>query len=369
LAFWDSKKEFSPMPRTYLLRKFHLTASIGLATLAFVLVNAPSATASWKFVTTGTTTAVGNPSCAQVSTKLVACAVESSTSTLLVNTFHGTSWGKWTSLVGTITSSPACTADGAGNVFCAANTSGGMLVSIFNGTAWSTPARVTGTLYSRPSCAEYLAGQVLCVARASTGGLEWSLYTGTWTKFATLATTAYSAPSCTTDGNDGVVCMVFSTGYATLANRFAAGKWQGFLNLGGVASGNPDCTSFDSDGQVVCYVEGWDGGIYGTRYVGGAWATASWTGYGDGMGGMVNDNAGCTAQGAGLQLCGAYAVGSSASGDDSFYVDIYNGSGWEGWTQVGGAGVGSPSCAPLGGGEVVCAIMQANNKLTSAVGP
>ena len=61
-----------------------------------------------------------------------------------------------------------------------------------------------------------------------------------------------------------------------------------------------------------------------------------------------------------------YAVGSF---NDGFFVDIYNGSAWGGWTSIGGAGAGIPACAPLGTGQVVCAIMQSNNQLTSAVGP
>jgi hypothetical protein len=354
------------MKPTKLLSKFNLTAFVCAATMVLMLTLPPSAWASWRFVTTGSTTGIGNPSCAQASENLVACAMQSHTATLLVNTFNGTKWGTWTSLAGTITSSPACTGDGAGNVFCAASTTSGMLVSIFDGTTWSTPATVSGTLYSQPSCAQYLAKQVLCMARSSTGGLQWTLYTGTWSKFAALATTAYSAPSCTTDGNSGVICMVFTTGYASLVNRFAGGSWKGFLNLGGITAGDPDCTTFDSDGQVVCYVEGYGSGIYSTRYLATSWSTSAWTGYGGGMGGAVNANAGCTAQGAGLQLCGSYGVSTD---DDAFYIDIYNGSGWEGWTLVGGAGAGSPSCAPLGAGEVVCAIMQANNEVTSAVGP
>jgi hypothetical protein len=332
---------------------------------AFLLLS-PSAWASWRFVSTGTTTGVGNPSCAQAAKNLVACAVRSSTYSLMVNQFNGTTWSKWTSLAGVVTSAPTCTGDGDGKVFCTATTSGGMTVSIFNGASWSKPANVAGTLYSAPSCAEYLAGEILCVARGASGGLVWSLYDGTsWSKFATLATTALSAPSCTTDNNSGVICAVFTTGYATLVNRFAAGKWEAFLDLGGVAAGDPDCTSLDSGGQVVCYAEAWDSQIYGTRFLGGAWTNTNWTAYAS-IGGVVNTNASCTVQSAGEQICGAYGVGSD---DDVFYADIYNGSGWEGWTKIGSAGFGIPSCAPLGTGQVVCAIMQSKNQLTSAVGP
>lgn len=59
----------------------------------------------------------------------------------------------------------------------------------------------------------------------------------------------------------------------------------------------------------------------------------NWTGYG-GIGGAVNDNAGCTTQAAGHLVCGVSAI------DDVFYADVYNGSGWLGFAKIGGTGVG-----------------------------
>src|SRR5580765_7271379 len=81
----------------------------------------PSASASWgSFISTGTATGVGNPSCAFVSTDNVACAVRSGTAAIMVNEFNGTKWGTWTSLAGTVTSDPSCTSNGTGKVICAA---------------------------------------------------------------------------------------------------------------------------------------------------------------------------------------------------------------------------------------------------------
>jgi hypothetical protein len=119
-------------------------------------------------------------------------------------------------------------------VLCAATaTNGNLQVAIFNGTSWSKPTKVVGALYSAPSCAELTTGQVLCAARNSTGGLAWSVYNGTsWSKFANLATSAVSAPGCATDNaGGGVICAVFTTGDATLVNRFAGGAWAGFLKI------------------------------------------------------------------------------------------------------------------------------------------
>ena len=78
----------------------------------------------------------------------------------------------------------------------------------------------------------------------------------------------------------------------------------------------------------------------------------------------VNDNAGCTTQAPGLLVCGATAVT-----DNAFYADVWSGTLWSGWTKIGGSGTGSPACAPLGTGQVVCVMMGLNNRLTSVVGP
>jgi hypothetical protein len=86
------------------------------------------------------------------------------------------------------------------------------------------------------------------------------------------------------------------------------------------------------------------------------------------LGGEVNDNASCTSQATGELACGV--IGQPTPGN-AFYADVFNGSSWSGWTLIGGGGtgIGSPSCAALGSGKVVCVIMGLNNKLTSIVGP
>jgi hypothetical protein len=339
--------------------------------LSTCLLMAPAAWATWgSFISNGSATGIGNPSCASVSTEEVACAVRSGKSAMMVNEFNGTEWGAWKSLTGTVSSDPSCTSDGSGKVLCAATaTNGDLEVTVVSGGVWSNPTNVTAALFSAPSCAQYTAGQVLCVARNASGGLAWSHYNGTsWTAFANLTISATSAPSCTSDNNSGVICMVFTTGNATQVNRYAAATWKGFLNIVGVAAGEPDCTSMNSGGNVACFVQGAQSlGIFGTRFDGGAWTVADWSGYGGGLGGSVSENAGCTSQAAGELVCGVYGVGVPY--DSAFFADVYNGSSWSGWTEVGGVGVGSPSCAPLGAGKVVCVIMGINNKLTSVVGP
>jgi hypothetical protein len=341
-------------------------AVVCLLYLCVCLAVVPCAWAAWGTLTsTGTTTGVGNPSCAEVAAGNVVCAVRSGKNTLMVNEYNG-SWAKWTNLAGAVVSDPSCTSDGAGKVLCAATaTNGNLDVTIFNGSVWSTPVKVKAALYSAPSCAEYASGEVLCVARNSANNLAWSLYNGTtWSTFANLNTTALSNPSCTTDNNSGVICSVFTTAYNTFVNRFTAGAWQSptNINIGGTAGGEPNCASLNSVGNVACFAKAYTSGIFGARYNGSGWAQGNWTGYG-GLAGSVNDNANCTSQAAGQLVCGVTAI------DNAFYGNVYNGSGWSGWTKVGGVVVGTPSCAPLGGSKVICTVMGTDNKLSSVVGP
>src|ERR1700687_3416987 len=283
---------------------------------------------------------------------------------VMVNLFNGTTWGTWKSLAGPVSSNPSCTSDGAGKVICAATaTNGNLQWSILSGGVWSNPAKVAGALFSAPSCAEYIAGQVLCVARNSSGGLAWSLYNGTsWSAFSNVTTSAVSGAGCATDNAGGVICSIFTNGSGTLVNRFSGGVWQGFLSIGGLAGGQPLCSSMNSGGKVVCFAKAYNSGIYGTLFNGGSWVIGDWTGYG-GIGGGVNDNAGCTTQAAGQLVFGAIVD------DNAFYVNVYNGSRWSGFAKSGATGVGAPSCAPLGTGQVVCVVLGIDNKLTSVVGP
>ena len=222
----------------------------------------------------------------------------------------------------------------------------------------------------QPSCAELKAGQVLCTARGATGGLSWSLYNGTALEQVReprhldgLGSELYQR-SQWRSGLRGFHQRRGHPGESLF--RF---QWQlgGFLNLGGIAGGNPDCTFFSTVDPVVCFAKAIGDSIFVTVFDGGNWVMGSWTTYGN-LGGEVNDNASCTSQATGELVCGV--IGQPTPGN-AFYADVFNGSSWSGWTLIGGGGtgLGSPSCAPLGSGKVVCVIMGLNNKLTSVVGP
>ena len=100
-----------------------------------------SASATWgSFVTMGTSTIIGDPSCAQVSSGKVVCGARNLQHAFVSNVFSGTAWGGWkvTSGTGVITSNPSCAGDGSGTVLCGARSATSTLVAtVFNGTTWS----------------------------------------------------------------------------------------------------------------------------------------------------------------------------------------------------------------------------------------
>ena len=336
-------------------------------TLIAVLTVTP-AWANWSgFTSTGTATAIGNPSCAQAGNDHVACAVLGEKSAMMVNQYNGTTWGTWTALTGAVASGPTCTSDGDGKVFCAATEAGGGLeVAVLTGTTWGTPATVAGSLYSAPSCAEYLAGQVLCVARNAAGGLAWTLYSGgKWSAFANITTVAVSTPSCTSDHDTGVICSFYTVGGTTVVDRFAGGSWKGLINIGGQGGGTTNCTFWKPNGEVACFAKATNDGVYVSTFNGGTWTAGNWTAY-SGLGGTLNDNASCTTQALDQLVCGAVGL----VGNNEFYGNSYDGTTWSGWIAAPGAEfLGSPSCTPLTTGKVVCVSTGTNNELKSVVGP
>jgi len=342
--------------------------------LTVCVLLAPTAWASWSTLkSTGAgTLGVGNPSCAAIFTGHVVCAALSAESAMTVSEFNGTTWGAWKSLTGAVSSIPSCTGDGAGNVLCAATAAdGGLLNAIFNGAAWSTPTELKATLYSAPSCAEYKAGKVLCAARNASGGLAWMVYNGTqWSGVGTLATTAAYSPSYASDQNGGVVCAVPGDDGTTQVNRYVSGAWEGFLNLGGWAVGGAVQCAYNSPaGEVTCYQSGTNNALYINSFNGGNWSTG-WDNIWFGLGGLMDANANCISQSVGEYLCTMNGIGSGTlQGESGLNSRVWNGSSWSGWINIGTAGIGSPSCAPLGNGEVVCVVRQVNNLLYSSVGP
>jgi hypothetical protein len=158
--------------------------------------------------------------------------------------------------------------------------------------------------------------------------------------------------------------MMQDTASAEIANRYNGTAWDGFINTGGQATGEPTCTDFGVAGQVVCFARGVDTHPFGNLFTGGTWAAGTWSGWGFAGGGLVGAKAGCASVAASQLVCGVFGVIDSA-----LWVNQFNGVSWSGFTRLGQTTVGNPSCTTLGGGKVLCAVVNVNNKVSSTVGP
>jgi hypothetical protein len=335
--------------------------------LLCALLQTIPAMASWEpFVSLGNNPVNSDLSCAPFTGGQAVCAGRSFTNTILVNVYNGAAWGTWKSLPGTVTSAPSCAPDGNGRMVCAARApNGGMAYSVYDGAVWSKELKVKGSLGSGLSCATLGGGRVLCAARSSTGGLTSSVFNGTaWSAFDNQAATTTSAPACTSDGAGRVVCMMQDTASAEIANRYNGATWDGFINLGGLATGEPTCNDFGVAGAVVCFGRGTDTHPFVNLFPGGTWAAGTWSGWEFMGGGLVGTKTSCAAVAAAQLVCGVFGIPDSA-----LWVDQFNGSSWTGFTRLGQTTIGNPSCLTLGGGKVLCAVVNVNNKVSSTVGP
>jgi len=224
--------------------------------------------------------------------------------------------------------------------------------------------KLTAQLSTGPSCAMLGGGRVLCAARGTNGGLVSSVYNGSaWSKIDSQDATSTTAPNCTSDDNGRVVCVMLNTASSIIANRYNADEWDGFIDLGGRGSGAPTCSDFGVNNQVVCYARGTGSSLFGNLYNGGAWSASQWGGWSN-LGGLISSQASCAAYGTKLLICGTIEIPDSA-----LYFDQFNGSTWLGFAKLGQTAVGNPSCIPLGGGKVLCAITGVDSKVRSIVGP
>ncbi|MFO1039278.1 MAG: hypothetical protein U1E45_20735 [Geminicoccaceae bacterium] len=351
------------------MRSIWPTAVVGVA----LWMSASSgAEAAWSSLTTqGTTTIIGDQSCASPATNTVVCAARGFANTLVVNSKGTGAWSGWTALAGVVGSSPSCTADGSGGVVCGVRDANSKLAyTRYNGTAWSALTVVGGTLASGPSCASFAAGKVLCTARSSTGGLTASAFNGTtWGAFSSVAaSTSFStvtAPGCAGDGNGGVICTVVLANASNVAAvRYTGTAWTSVLNLSGTANTPPTCTGLGQTGKVACFARGTESAIYVNKFDGGSWRLLGWTGWVN-IGGISQSEARCTNPAAGTLICGA--IGANL--DNALYVNAYNGSTWSGWAKTGGPAIGNPSCVSPAANKALCAIVAPSNKGSSTSGP
>jgi hypothetical protein len=181
--------------------------------------------------------------------------------------FNGTTWGNPASIAGTITSTPGCSSDGAGNAICAAFTTVNYSVIVYryNGTTWSPGLNIGGQASGeRPTCTKMgIPGQVACFAEGLNTALFGNRFNGgswtlaNWGGWGSLGGLISSNASCASIGAGQLICGVIGQVDSVLyANQFNSTSWLGWVKIGSTtAFRNPSCASLGA-GKALCAIIG-----------------------------------------------------------------------------------------------------------------
>jgi hypothetical protein len=179
------------------------------------------------------------------------------------------------------------------------------MVNEFDNNTWSGWTNLPGVGVSDPSCVNAGAGNVVCGARSATNTLVATVFDGTnWSDFIDSDGQIFSEASCALLRKGKVSCAARSLAGALTQSTFntTTSAWGKFVTATGSITSAPGCAG-DNDGDVICAVAG-----------------------------IVNNS-------------------------DSFLVNRYDGSKWEGFLNLdnGSPSTPTPACASLGlRGQVAC---------------
>jgi len=350
--------------------------TICLAVVVAAALVAPTAWAAWstKGKSMGSTTILGEPSCAQLAAKDVVCATRSIDGKLAFDEFVDNAWSDWTDISGGgVLSDPSCANDNAGNIVCAvASDSSTMTATVYDGKKWSAYVDSGKQISSAPSCSLLKNGKLLCAARYINGSMVSALFSaGAWSKIIVSKATLTTGPSCAGDNDGDVICAMAalaSPGNNTIiANRFSGSKFDGFLTLQANLSGDaPICNSLGVKGQVMCFVRASNTAIYRNMFKSGIWQNSNWTGWGNIAGGESSPRISCGMPSAGTLACLVHYVG-----DGMLYGGTFDGTNWSAFsTKVGSKPTNAgPACAEYNSGSVICAGVGTNSQAFSVTGP
>lgn len=211
-----------------------------------------------------------------------------------------------------------------------------------DGTTWpslSTP--LGGVLTSAPAATSPGDGNVSVFVRGSDGSVWFRNTTdgATWSPWNWLGgqLPASKAPAaCSWVSGGKVETMVFVTGtnnhcfYRTLVNNKPTSSW---IDLGGILTSAPAATALPDGSQIGLFVAGGNYGIYYKHYTAGAWAK-SWSA----VGGQLLAGTSPAAYNLGPSQIGWFVTGT-----DSQLYHSWVGSG-AGYEALGGVLTSSPAC-------------------------
>jgi hypothetical protein len=332
---------------------------------------------------------LSDPSCATSLLGSVVCAALGPEHIVYTIEYSKGAWGAWTPRGTFSSSAPSCGPSIGTPVFCvsAKPSIGTMVAEIDRPVGFATEVTVTASdlLATPPSCARLDANTVFCGATTQQGhivGAEFlrSSSTGFIATDVAGDRVFHSPLSCASEGRGNVICAWLGDQSHVLASEYfpaaagASSGWVLHLDLGGFATSTPQCIYSRVVGSAACFATDALKQLGVNQYTADpqkpdSFGAKNWSGW-RGLDGLVG-GFGCTGSGIGLTL--SYICGAVSLGDNAFYTNENDGTGWKGWVLHGGSFTGNPACFLLSEAvlpvKVMCVVRSVNLVAMSTIGP
>jgi outer membrane protein assembly factor BamB len=225
-------------------------------------------------------TLTSSPDASSSGANAVNVFVRGTDNALWYRTWNGTTWSAWATLGGTLTADPSSVSQGANSIdVFARGTDNGIWHRNWNGTTWSLWDSVGGIATSSPDAASWGANRLDLVVRGTDYGLWHRSWNGTaWGAWDAVGGYATSDPSLVASGTGRVDVFVRGTDNS-LWHRTGngSGTWGAWDPVGGLLTSGPDAASC-SAGRLDVFVRGTDNGLWQRGFNGTSWGT--WTPWG-----------------------------------------------------------------------------------------
>ncbi|WP_236644094.1 trypsin-like peptidase domain-containing protein [Sorangium cellulosum] len=251
--------------------------------------------------------------------------------------FYDGGWSSWTSLGGSLTSSPSATLTREGRLTVFAKGSDNAIWHKYYDGGWSGWTSLGGPLASAPAATVTREGRLTVFARGTDNAIWHKYYDGGWSGWTSLGGPLASAPAATVTREGRLTVFARGTDNA-IWHKYYDGGWSSWISLGGATTHDPAAV-VTAEGRLVVFARSSSGELV-HRYYDGGWS--SWISLGGAI--ASGPSAVVTAEG----RLTVFARGA----DNAIWHKYYDG-GWSGWISLGGAMVDQPGSAVTPEGRLV----------------
>jgi subtilisin family serine protease len=214
-----------------------------------------------------------SPAAVSPSAGVIDVFARGTTGALYQKHYSGSTWGAWTNLGGQIpagTSPAACSWGASREGLFVQGTNGALYQNTWTGT-WSGWTSLGGSITSSPAATSPTSGVMDVFARGTTGALYQKHYSGgTWGAWTNLGgqIPAGTSPAACSWGASREDVFVQGTNGALYQNTWNGSGWSGWTSLGGKITSSPAAVS-PATGTIDVGVRGTTGALYERIYTGG----------------------------------------------------------------------------------------------------